>query len=150
MRFNDEAFSVFQVKAQTEQRNTPVSEAKKTPAAQTQTTCSSQFIPIHHPGAFPPLPSRPGSHTLSQPDRCFCTEPNQNGCVTGITPLISGFFCRLPSLSLCDPSPSALSRPSGESRLRLLHRRVRLRTFPPARCPQPDWHPGREAVPHSL
>ncbi|XP_019730626.1 nonsense-mediated mRNA decay factor SMG7 isoform X3 [Hippocampus comes] len=50
-----------QVKAQTELRKTPVSEAKKTPATQTQAaTCSSQFIPIHHPGAFPPLPSRPG------------------------------------------------------------------------------------------
>ncbi|XP_038163450.1 protein SMG7 isoform X2 [Cyprinodon tularosa] len=48
------------VKAQTELRKTPVSEAKKTPPTQTQTTCSSQFIPIHHPGAFPPLPSRPG------------------------------------------------------------------------------------------
>uniref|UniRef100_A0AAQ5ZPF0 Nonsense-mediated mRNA decay factor n=1 Tax=Amphiprion ocellaris TaxID=80972 RepID=A0AAQ5ZPF0_AMPOC len=44
----------------TELRKTPVSEAKKTPVTQTQTTCSSQFIPIHHPGAFPPLPSRPG------------------------------------------------------------------------------------------
>ncbi|KAM4551909.1 nonsense-mediated mRNA decay factor SMG7 isoform 2-T2 [Odontesthes bonariensis] len=49
-----------QVKAQTELRKTPVSEAKKTPVTPTQTTCSSQFIPIHHPGAFPPLPSRPG------------------------------------------------------------------------------------------
>ncbi|XP_075954797.1 nonsense-mediated mRNA decay factor SMG7-like isoform X2 [Anarhichas minor] len=49
-----------QVKAQTELRKTPVSEAKKSPVTQTQTTCSSQFIPIHHPGAFPPLPSRPG------------------------------------------------------------------------------------------
>ncbi|XP_042284174.1 protein SMG7 isoform X1 [Thunnus maccoyii] len=49
-----------QVKAQVELRKTPVSEAKKTPVTQTQTTCSSQFIPIHHPGAFPPLPSRPG------------------------------------------------------------------------------------------
>ncbi|XP_029309069.1 nonsense-mediated mRNA decay factor SMG7 isoform X1 [Cottoperca gobio] len=49
-----------QVKAQTELRKTPVSEAKKTPVSQTQTTCSTQFIPIHHPGAFPPLPSRPG------------------------------------------------------------------------------------------
>uniref|UniRef100_A0A672YUD3 Nonsense-mediated mRNA decay factor n=1 Tax=Sphaeramia orbicularis TaxID=375764 RepID=A0A672YUD3_9TELE len=50
------------VKAQTELRKTPVSEVKKTPGTQTQTTstCSSQFIPIHHPGAFPPLPSRPG------------------------------------------------------------------------------------------
>nr|XP_046177150.1 protein SMG7-like isoform X4 [Oncorhynchus gorbuscha] len=48
-----------QVKAQPEMR-TPVSEARKTPVTQTQTTCSSQFIPIHHPGAFPPLPSRPG------------------------------------------------------------------------------------------
>uniref|UniRef100_A0A672PZT7 Nonsense-mediated mRNA decay factor n=1 Tax=Sinocyclocheilus grahami TaxID=75366 RepID=A0A672PZT7_SINGR len=35
-------------------------DARKTPVTQTQTTCSSQFIPIHHPGAFPPLPSRPG------------------------------------------------------------------------------------------
>uniref|UniRef100_A0A672PZN3 Nonsense-mediated mRNA decay factor n=1 Tax=Sinocyclocheilus grahami TaxID=75366 RepID=A0A672PZN3_SINGR len=42
------------------QVKTPVSEARKTPVTQTQTTCSSQFIPIHHPGAFPPLPSRPG------------------------------------------------------------------------------------------
>uniref|UniRef100_A0A671PGL9 Nonsense-mediated mRNA decay factor n=1 Tax=Sinocyclocheilus anshuiensis TaxID=1608454 RepID=A0A671PGL9_9TELE len=41
-----------EVKTQTEMRKTPVT--------QTQTTCSSQFIPIHHPGAFPPLPSRPG------------------------------------------------------------------------------------------
>ncbi|XP_070830177.1 nonsense-mediated mRNA decay factor SMG7 isoform X3 [Chaetodon trifascialis] len=49
-----------QVKAQTELRKTPVSEAKKTPVTQTQATGSSQFIPIHHPGAFPPLPSRPG------------------------------------------------------------------------------------------
>ncbi|CAB1317555.1 unnamed protein product [Coregonus sp. 'balchen'] len=49
-----------QVKAQPEMRKTPVSEARKTPVTQTQTTCSSQFIPIHHPGAFPPLPSRPG------------------------------------------------------------------------------------------
>ncbi|XP_035988795.1 protein SMG7-like isoform X2 [Fundulus heteroclitus] len=49
-----------EVKAQTELRKTPVSEVKKTPVTQTQTTCSSQFIPIHHPGAFPPLPSRPG------------------------------------------------------------------------------------------
>nr|XP_057924699.1 nonsense-mediated mRNA decay factor SMG7 isoform X4 [Doryrhamphus excisus] len=49
-----------QVKAQTELRKTPVSEAKKAPATPTQGTCSSQFIPIHHPGAFPPLPSRPG------------------------------------------------------------------------------------------
>uniref|UniRef100_A0A7N8YC70 Nonsense-mediated mRNA decay factor n=1 Tax=Mastacembelus armatus TaxID=205130 RepID=A0A7N8YC70_9TELE len=46
--------------SQVELRKTPVSEAKKTPVTQTQTTCSSQFIPIHHPGAFPPLPSRPG------------------------------------------------------------------------------------------
>ncbi|XP_033865629.2 nonsense-mediated mRNA decay factor SMG7-like isoform X5 [Acipenser ruthenus] len=41
-----------QVKAQ--------SEVRKTPVTQTQTSSSSQFIPIHHPGAFPPLPSRPG------------------------------------------------------------------------------------------
>ena len=56
-----DVFSLVQVKAQTELRKTPVSEAKKTPVTQTQTTCSSQFIPIHHPGAFPPLPSRPGT-----------------------------------------------------------------------------------------
>ncbi|XP_067309564.1 nonsense-mediated mRNA decay factor SMG7 isoform X4 [Pseudorasbora parva] len=49
-----------QVKTQAEMRKTPVSEARKTPVTQTQTSCSSQFIPIHHPGAFPPLPSRPG------------------------------------------------------------------------------------------
>uniref|UniRef100_A0A4W5LEI4 Nonsense-mediated mRNA decay factor n=1 Tax=Hucho hucho TaxID=62062 RepID=A0A4W5LEI4_9TELE len=49
-----------QVKAQPDMRKTPVSEARKTPVTQTQTTCSSQFIPIHHLGAFPPLPSRPG------------------------------------------------------------------------------------------
>ncbi|XP_014046142.1 nonsense-mediated mRNA decay factor SMG7 isoform X1 [Salmo salar] len=49
-----------QVKAQPDMRKTPVSEARKTPVTQTQTTCSSQFIPIHHPGAFPPLPSRQG------------------------------------------------------------------------------------------
>lgn len=60
--------SVTQVKAQTELRKTPVSEVKKTPGTQTQTTCSSQFIPIHHPGAFPPLPSRPGTHTQPQPN----------------------------------------------------------------------------------
>lgn len=53
----DEDLFLLQVKAQTELRKTPVSEAKKTPV--TQTT----FIPIHHPGAFPPLPSRPGTHT---------------------------------------------------------------------------------------
>ncbi|XP_066548074.1 nonsense-mediated mRNA decay factor SMG7 isoform X4 [Amia ocellicauda] len=51
-----------QVKAQSEIRKTPVSETRKTPVTQTQTQTSSasQFIPIHHPGAFPPLPSRPG------------------------------------------------------------------------------------------
>ncbi|XP_072544358.1 nonsense-mediated mRNA decay factor SMG7 isoform X1 [Salminus brasiliensis] len=49
-----------QIKSQSEMRKTPVSEARKTPVTPTQTTCSSQFIPIHHPGAFPPLPSRPG------------------------------------------------------------------------------------------
>uniref|UniRef100_A0A8D0G9N4 Nonsense-mediated mRNA decay factor n=1 Tax=Sphenodon punctatus TaxID=8508 RepID=A0A8D0G9N4_SPHPU len=50
-----------QVKSQTELRKTPVSEARKTPVTQTPSqTNNSQFIPIHHPGAFPPLPSRPG------------------------------------------------------------------------------------------
>ncbi|XP_058890789.1 nonsense-mediated mRNA decay factor SMG7 isoform X7 [Acipenser ruthenus] len=43
-----------QVKAQSEVRKTPVTQTL------TQTSSSSQFIPIHHPGAFPPLPSRPG------------------------------------------------------------------------------------------
>uniref|UniRef100_A0A8C6UW93 DNA/RNA-binding domain-containing protein n=1 Tax=Neogobius melanostomus TaxID=47308 RepID=A0A8C6UW93_9GOBI len=41
------------VKAQTEQRKTPVSEVKKSSATPTQTTSTSQFVPIHHPGAFP-------------------------------------------------------------------------------------------------
>ncbi|XP_007481002.1 nonsense-mediated mRNA decay factor SMG7 isoform X5 [Monodelphis domestica] len=50
-----------EVKSQTELRKTPVSEARKTPVTQTPSQASnSQFIPIHHPGAFPPLPSRPG------------------------------------------------------------------------------------------
>ncbi|XP_072722696.1 nonsense-mediated mRNA decay factor SMG7 isoform X4 [Ciconia boyciana] len=50
-----------QVKSQTEMRKTPVSEARKTPVTQTPSQASSsQFIPINHPGAFPPLPSRPG------------------------------------------------------------------------------------------
>ncbi|XP_048395208.1 nonsense-mediated mRNA decay factor SMG7 isoform X3 [Stegostoma tigrinum] len=50
-----------QVKTQTDLRKTPVSEARKTPVTQSQNqTSNSQFIPIHHPGAFPPLPSRPG------------------------------------------------------------------------------------------
>ncbi|XP_041960003.1 protein SMG7 isoform X2 [Alosa sapidissima] len=49
-----------QVKTQAEVRKTPVSEARKTPVTQSQTSGSSQFIPIHHPGAFPPLPSRAG------------------------------------------------------------------------------------------
>nr|XP_009937869.1 PREDICTED: protein SMG7 isoform X2 [Opisthocomus hoazin] len=50
-----------EVKSQTEMRKTPVSEARKTPVTQTPSQASSsQFIPIHHPGAFPPLPSRPG------------------------------------------------------------------------------------------
>ncbi|KAM9326706.1 nonsense-mediated mRNA decay factor SMG7 [Gastrophryne carolinensis] len=43
------------------QVKTPVSEARKTPVSQTTSPSSNaQFIPIHHPGAFPPLPSRPG------------------------------------------------------------------------------------------
>nr|XP_033771677.1 protein SMG7 isoform X1 [Geotrypetes seraphini] len=50
-----------QVKSQTELRKTPVSEARKTPVTQSSSPGNnSQFIPIHHPGAFPPLPSRPG------------------------------------------------------------------------------------------
>ncbi|KAJ7332335.1 hypothetical protein JRQ81_014515, partial [Phrynocephalus forsythii] len=50
-----------QVKSQTELRKTPVSEARKTPVTQSPNQANnSQFIPIHHPGAFPPLPSRPG------------------------------------------------------------------------------------------
>ncbi|KPP75600.1 protein SMG7-like [Scleropages formosus] len=49
-----------QAKGQSEMTKVPVSESRKTPVTQTQTTSSSQFIPIHHPGAFPPLPSRPG------------------------------------------------------------------------------------------
>ncbi|KAG8436814.1 hypothetical protein GDO86_007775 [Hymenochirus boettgeri] len=50
-----------QVKSQTELRKTPVSEARKTPVTPTSSPSSNTpFIPIHHPGAFPPLPSRPG------------------------------------------------------------------------------------------
>ncbi|XP_031240711.1 protein SMG7 isoform X12 [Mastomys coucha] len=55
------SFPPKEVKSQTELRKTPVSEARKTPVTQTASqTNNSQFIPIHHPGAFPPLPSRPG------------------------------------------------------------------------------------------
>lgn len=55
------SFPPKEVKSQTELRKTPVSEARKTPVTQTPSqTNNSQFIPIHHPGAFPPLPSRPG------------------------------------------------------------------------------------------
>uniref|UniRef100_A0A8C7J7P4 Nonsense-mediated mRNA decay factor n=1 Tax=Oncorhynchus kisutch TaxID=8019 RepID=A0A8C7J7P4_ONCKI len=56
----DAGKQVKQINSQSDMRKTPVSEARKTPVTQTQTTCSSQFIPIHHPGAFPPLPSRQG------------------------------------------------------------------------------------------
>ncbi|XP_018116456.1 protein SMG7 isoform X3 [Xenopus laevis] len=50
-----------QAKSQTELRKTPVSEARKTAVTPTSSPSSNtQFIPIHHPGAFPPLPSRPG------------------------------------------------------------------------------------------
>ncbi|XP_078499263.1 nonsense-mediated mRNA decay factor SMG7 isoform X3 [Lissotriton helveticus] len=48
-----------QVKSQNELRKTPVSEVRKTTVTPTPVS-TSQFIPIHHPGAFPPLPSRPG------------------------------------------------------------------------------------------
>lgn len=59
-------FLLHQVKSQTEMRKTPVSEARKTPVTQTPSQASSsQFIPIHHPGAFPPLPSRPGNFHCS-------------------------------------------------------------------------------------
>ncbi|XP_006872600.1 PREDICTED: protein SMG7 isoform X3 [Chrysochloris asiatica] len=55
------SFPPKEVKSQAELRKTPVSEARKTPVTQTPSQASnSQFIPIHHPGAFPPLPSRPG------------------------------------------------------------------------------------------
>lgn len=60
-RPSDGGASCVQVKAQ--------SELRKTPPTQSQNSCSSQFIPIHHPGAFPPLPSRPGTHT-----QCTFTE----------------------------------------------------------------------------
>ncbi|XP_057625501.1 nonsense-mediated mRNA decay factor SMG7 isoform X3 [Chionomys nivalis] len=55
------SFPPKEVKSQAELRKTPVSEARKTPVTQTPSQANnSQFIPIHHPGAFPPLPSRPG------------------------------------------------------------------------------------------
>ncbi|XP_058524916.1 nonsense-mediated mRNA decay factor SMG7 isoform X4 [Ochotona princeps] len=53
------SFPSKEVKSQTELRKTPVSEARKTPVAQSQAS-TSPLIPIHHPAAFPPLPSRPG------------------------------------------------------------------------------------------
>uniref|UniRef100_A0A3Q3EI06 SMG7 nonsense mediated mRNA decay factor n=1 Tax=Labrus bergylta TaxID=56723 RepID=A0A3Q3EI06_9LABR len=87
------------VKAQTELRKTPVSEAKKTPGTQTQTTCSSQFIPIHHPGAFPPLPSRPGTHTHTHTHTHSQTRPS-----------VLLFFCCL-FLLVCRAS-AVLSSPS--------------------------------------
>ncbi|XP_021488543.1 nonsense-mediated mRNA decay factor SMG7 isoform X4 [Meriones unguiculatus] len=60
-RDQERSFPPKEVKSQTELRKTPVSEARKTPVTQTPSqTNNSQFIPIHHPGAFPPLPSRPG------------------------------------------------------------------------------------------
>ncbi|XP_040841282.1 protein SMG7 isoform X2 [Ochotona curzoniae] len=54
------SFPSKEVKSQTELRKTPVSEARKTPVTQTPSQAGSPFIPIHHPAAFPPLPSRPG------------------------------------------------------------------------------------------
>ncbi|KAM4813081.1 nonsense-mediated mRNA decay factor SMG7 isoform X6 [Urocitellus parryii] len=58
------SFPPKEVKSQAELRKTPVSEARKTPVTQTPSQASnSQFIPIHHPGAFPPLPSRPAQPT---------------------------------------------------------------------------------------
>lgn len=61
------SFPPKEVKSQTELRKTPVSEARKTPVTQTPSQASSsQFIPIHHPGAFPPLPSRPGKEVLCE------------------------------------------------------------------------------------
>ncbi|XP_063795825.1 nonsense-mediated mRNA decay factor SMG7 isoform X2 [Pseudophryne corroboree] len=43
------------------QVKTPVTEARKTSVTPTSSpSTNTQFIPIHHPGAFPPLPSRPG------------------------------------------------------------------------------------------
>lgn len=70
-------FFLHQVKSQTEMRKTPVSEARKTPVTQTPSQASSsQFIPIHHPGAFPPLPSRPGNLHHSYECHLLLTEEN--------------------------------------------------------------------------
>lgn len=70
-------FFLHQVKSQTEMRKTPVSEARKTPVTQTPNQASSsQFIPIHHPGAFPPLPSRPGNLHHSYECHLLLTEEN--------------------------------------------------------------------------
>uniref|UniRef100_A0A673ZXG6 Nonsense-mediated mRNA decay factor n=1 Tax=Salmo trutta TaxID=8032 RepID=A0A673ZXG6_SALTR len=65
-----------QVKAQLDMRKTPVSEARKTPVTQTQTTCSSQFIPMYHPGAFPPLPSRQGTSSTSHSVQVQAGKPS--------------------------------------------------------------------------
>ncbi|XP_053739110.1 nonsense-mediated mRNA decay factor SMG7 isoform X1 [Synchiropus splendidus] len=112
-----------QTKSQVELRKTPVSEAKKTPTTQTQTTCSSQFIPIHHPGAFPPLPSRPGfppSAYVIPPAVAFPGLQVNPGFT--FTPGVSGPFLQpavhnqtgsLPPAGKQSPIPYSQQRPSG-------------------------------------
>lgn len=80
-------FLLHQVKSQTEMRKTPVSEARKTPVTQTPSQASSsQFIPIHHPGAFPPLPSRPGNFHCSF-EVSFIVDCEENPVIVVVQPL---------------------------------------------------------------
>ncbi|CAL8347616.1 unnamed protein product [Merluccius merluccius] len=90
-----------QVKAQPDQRKTPVS--------QPQTTCSSQFIPIHHPGAFPPLPSRPGF-----PPPAYVIPPPVPFAGLQVNPGFS-FSAGVPGAFLQTPGPQASSSSSSSS-----------------------------------
>ncbi|KAK0141417.1 Protein SMG7 [Merluccius polli] len=92
-----------QVKAQPDQRKTPVS--------QPQTTCSSQFIPIHHPGAFPPLPSRPGF-----PPPAYVIPPPVPFAGLQVNPGFS-FSAGVPGAFLQTPGPQGSSSSSSSSQV---------------------------------
>ncbi|XP_033838334.1 nonsense-mediated mRNA decay factor SMG7 isoform X2 [Periophthalmus magnuspinnatus] len=98
-----------QMKVQTEMRKTPeVSEVKKSPVTPTQPTGStSQFVHIHHQGAFPPLTSCPGF----PPSAYVLTPPVPFHGLQGFTfspgPVsVSGHF-----LSQAPPQPNKSSHP---------------------------------------
>uniref|UniRef100_A0A3B4BEU3 DNA/RNA-binding domain-containing protein n=1 Tax=Periophthalmus magnuspinnatus TaxID=409849 RepID=A0A3B4BEU3_9GOBI len=97
------------MKVQTEMRKTPeVSEVKKSPVTPTQPTGStSQFVHIHHQGAFPPLTSCPGF----PPSAYVLTPPVPFHGLQGFTfspgPVsVSGHF-----LSQAPPQPNKSSHP---------------------------------------